>query len=76
MDDEFKTSVIAKQAVLETKVEQLLLADKAKQELIDTLIADSNRNKGALWVLVTIGGLAGAFISNLKSIASFLSSGA
>lgn len=60
----------AKSAVLETKVTLLIERDASKQRAIEELVADKNKGKGALWMLVTIGGLVGALLSNLKTLIS------
>lgn len=76
MDDEdSKIRTAEAIAVLRTRIDFLETKLNTVLMLMEDLTAERNRTKGALWVLVTIGGLAGALISNLKSIFSIFSQG-
>jgi hypothetical protein len=74
-DDEFRDKVIEALAVLRTQQAMLIERDIKQQEAIDSLVADRNRGRGALWVLVSLGGLIGAVLSNLKSLLGIVSTG-
>lgn len=65
-------------AVLSNEVKHLAAVISTQQttlerqgETLEELIALKNQGKGSLWILITLGGLIGAIISNLKAIIMF-----
>lgn len=52
--------------IMATKLEALTSNVVAQGEIIEELVALSNQGRGAAWVLIGMGGIAGAFLSNIK----------
>lgn len=59
-------------ATLREQVGALQKAVEAQEKTIDELIALVNKGKGSIWILLTLGGLLGAAISNIKQLLPFL----
>lgn len=58
--------------VLTTKVEELTTKTDRQDRILEDLVALANQGKGSMWILVTLGGAAGAILGNLKTIAALL----
>ena len=58
--------------VLTTKVEELTTKTDKQDRILEDLVALANQGKGSMWILVTLGGAAGAILGNLKTIAALL----
>ena len=57
---------------LTTKMEELTVKTDRQDRILEDLVALANQGKGSMWILVTLGGVVGAVISNLKTIAAIL----
>ena len=58
--------------VLTTKVEELTIKTDKQDRILEDLVALANQGKGSMWILVTLGGAAGAILGNFKTIAALL----
>ena len=58
--------------VLTTKVEELTNKTDKQDRILEDLVALANQGKGSMWILVSLGGVVGAIIGNLKTIAAIL----
>ena len=58
--------------VLTRRVEDLTEKTSKQDRVLEDLVALANQGKGSMWILVTLGGVVGAVISNLKTIAAIL----
>ena len=55
-------------AVLTARVEQLTSTVKQQDDEIRKLVALAEQGKGSVWMLMAVGGVVGAFLSNAKTI--------
>lgn len=58
--------------VLTRRVEDLTEKTSKQDRVLEDLVALANQGKGSMWILVTLGGVVGALMSNIKTIASIL----
>lgn len=59
-------------AVLTAKVEQLTEQVQQQDDEIKKLVALAEQGKGSVWMLMAIGGVVGAALSNAKSLLAVL----
>lgn len=57
---------------LATKIEELTIKTGRQDRILEDLVALANQWKGSMWILVTLGGVVGALMSNIKTIAAIL----
>jgi len=58
--------------VLTSRVEDLTTKTERQDRVLEDLVAMANQGKGSMWILVTLGGVVGALMSNIKTIAAIL----
>ena len=71
MSDEI-TELKVNVAVLKTQVEHLTTAVETLTNAVVELTALANKGKGSLWMVLTIGGILGALLGNVKTLVGFL----
>lgn len=54
--------------VLTTRVEDLTNKTDKQDRILEELVALANQGRGSMWILVTLGGLVGAVMSNIKTL--------
>jgi len=59
-------------AVLTSRVETLTNTVREQDAEIKKLVAMAEQGKGSVWMLMAIGGVVGATLSNLKTLAAVL----
>ncbi len=59
-------------AVLTSRVETLTNTVREQDAEIKKLVAMAEQGKGSVWMLMAIGGVVGAALSNLKTLAAVL----
>lgn len=59
-------------ATLTERVGTMAKIIESQGKIIEELVALANKGKGSAWVLIGLGSIAGAAITNLKSIFPFL----
>lgn len=58
--------------VLTSSVEELTRKTTKQDHVLEELVALANQGKGSVWILVTLGGLTGAILGNIKTIIAVL----
>lgn len=56
--------------VLTTRVTELAIKTDKQDKILEDLVALANQGRGSMWILVALGGLVGAVVSNLKTLAA------
>lgn len=59
-------------AVLTEQVKTLSQKTERQDKILEELVALANQGRGSMWILVALGGFAGAVLGNLKAIATVL----